>query len=172
MTLEYTVDDLLMIPTAGQGGEETPTDMTIIADYETLEGFSIMHGVVPAKGLLAPHVHHVENQAIYVIDGSLEMEIGGEDGLRFSAPAGSYVIKPKGISHSFWNLSDTDVNYIELTNGPDFQGMIRDRSNPVKAALHTGDFGVKTFPPRIPKLLKENRLKRLASVHFGGRDGK
>ncbi|MEM7094284.1 MAG: cupin domain-containing protein [Actinomycetota bacterium] len=168
----YTVDDLLFVPANGDG-ETTATDMTIIGDVDMLDGFSIMHGVVPAQSLLAPHTHADETQAIYVISGSLEMEVGGENGLRFTAPAGSYVLKPKGVEHAFWNLGDEDVEYIELNNGPKFAGFVRSRSEGlVKSQRRAAkDFDVTANPKRIPKLLLKNRLKGLASVRFGNANG-
>ncbi|MEM7339079.1 MAG: cupin domain-containing protein [Actinomycetota bacterium] len=169
---DYTIDDLLFIPSNGDG-EKTATDMTIIGDVTMLDGFSVMHGVVPAKSLLAPHTHHDEAQAVYVISGSLEMEVGGQDGLRFTAPAGSYVLKPKGVEHAFWNLGDEDVEYIEMNNGPKFAGFVRSRSEGLVKSQRRAeiDFDVKANPKRIPKLLLKNRLKGLASVRFGTSTG-
>ena len=165
---DYRVEDLLFIPANGDG-EKTATDMTIIGDVSMLDGFSIMHGVVPARSLLAPHTHMDEAQAVYVISGSLEMEVGGEDGLRFTAPAGSYVLKPKGVEHAFWNLGEEDVEYIEMNNGPKFAGFVRSRAEGVVKSQRRAekDFDVKANPRRIPKLLLKNRLKGLASVRFG-----
>ncbi|MDW3179908.1 MAG: cupin domain-containing protein [Acidimicrobiia bacterium] len=165
---DYTIEDLLFVPANGDG-EKTSTDMTIIGDVEMLGGFSIMHGVVPAKSLLAPHTHADEAQAVYVISGSLEMEVGGENGLRFTAPEGSYVLKPKGVEHAFWNTGDEDVTYIELNNGPKFAGFVRSRADgAIKSTIHAErDFDVRANPTRIPKLMLKNRLTGLASVRFG-----
>lgn len=169
---DYTVEDLLFIPANGDG-EKTATDMTIIGDVDMLGSFSIMQGAVPAHTLLAPHMHADEDQAVYVISGSLEMEVGGENGLRFTAPAGSYVLKPKGIEHAFWNVGDEDVVYIELNSGPKFAGFVRSRAEGViKSTMRAEkDFDVKANPKRIPKLLLKNKLKGLASVRFGDHTG-
>jgi len=171
-TSDYKVEDLLFVPANGDG-EATATDMTIIADTDTLGGFSIMHGRVPARSLLGPHTHSEENQAIYVISGSLEIEVGGEDGLRFTAPAGSYVLKPAGIEHCFWNLGDEEVEYIELNSGPGFAGFVRSRAEGVIKSSRRSekDFGVKIDAKRIPKLLIKNRLTGVASVKFGDHTG-
>ena len=80
------------------------------------------------------------------------MEVGGEDGLRFTAPAGSHVLKPDGIEHASWNLGDEDVEYIELHNGPKFAD-------------------VRTNPKRIPEPLLKNKLTGLASVRLGSESG-
>jgi len=49
-------------------------------------------GVIYPNELLAPHTHDHEAQLVYIITGELEFEVGGKGGLRFSAPAGSYII--------------------------------------------------------------------------------
>ena len=71
--------------------------------------------------LLAPHTHEHEAQLVYVITGELEFEVGGKDGLRFKAPAGSYVIKPVGIEHAFWNKGAIPARYIELSGKEHFE---------------------------------------------------
>lgn len=165
MSGDHQVSDLLFRPDQGEG-EATQTDMTIIADAEDLGGFSIMQGVVPAKGLLAPHQHDDEDQAIYVISGSLEMEVGGAEGLRFTAPQGSYVLKPCGVSHAFWNTGDADVVYIELNGGPRFAGFVRANAEGTVAATDAGpaEFGMRFYPERILDLMEEHDLTRLASA--------
>ena len=61
---------------------------------------------------------------MYVISGELEFEVGGADGLRFTVPAGSFVRKPAGIEHCFWNATGTPCEYIELSAGERFQQMV------------------------------------------------
>lgn len=169
---DYNVEDLLFIPANGDG-EKTATDMTIIGDVDMLGSFSIMQGEVPANTLLSPHTHLEEDQAVYVISGSLEMEVGGADGLRFTAPSGSYVLKPKGVEHAFWNTGDEDVVYIELNSGPKFAGFVRSRAEGVIKSTRRAekDYDVKLNSKRIPGLLLKNRLKGLASVRFGDDTG-
>ncbi len=45
-----------------------------------------------------PHVHHADDEAWYVLDGSLRFQIGEET---FQAGAGSAAFAPKGTPHAY-----------------------------------------------------------------------
>ncbi len=63
------IEDLLVAP---GGGEETASDMTIVARSGALGGdFSIMEGFLEPGALLPPHTHEHEDQAVFVIEGEL-----------------------------------------------------------------------------------------------------
>jgi len=160
MSKNYSVQDLLRLP--GEG--ERINAMRIVARVSDLSGqFGIMETELSPKTMIAPHSHEHEAQAVYVISGELEFEVGGEGGLRFTAPAGSYIIKPRRIQHCFWNATDEPSRYIELSGSWGFEDFVDDtaNANPLQikraAEVHQVFFDVK----RIPKLLLQNRLKGL-----------
>lgn len=45
------------------------------------------------------HVHDLEDECFYVLDGELSVRCGGD---AFDAPAGSFVFLPRGRPHRFW----------------------------------------------------------------------
>jgi quercetin dioxygenase-like cupin family protein len=49
--------------------------------------------------LVSSHVHDTEDEYSYVIDGRIGVLVGEEE---FTADAGSWVRKPRGIVHTFW----------------------------------------------------------------------
>jgi quercetin dioxygenase-like cupin family protein len=49
------------------------------------------------------HVHEREDEAFYVIEGSLSVRMGDEV---FEAPAGSFMFQPRGIPHTFRSSSE------------------------------------------------------------------
>ncbi len=158
MAKKYTTKDLLRLP--GEG--EKQNSMTIKAHADDLSGqFGIMEAELPPKTMIAPHSHEHEAQAVYVISGELEFEVGGEGGLRFTAPAGSYIIKPRRVQHCFWNATNELVKYIELSGGYGFEDFVYDTSSAnlleIKRAedVHQTFFRVK----RIPQLLLKHNLK-------------
>ena len=51
-----------------------------------------------AAQTMPPHTHTHEDQCIYVVSGIVHLQVGGEF---IEAPAGSYVIKPRGVAHGF-----------------------------------------------------------------------
>lgn len=158
MNEKYAVQDFLRLP--GEGDKVSA--MTIKGRNNDLNGqFGIMETELPPKTMIPPHTHTHEAQAVYVISGELEFEVGGEGGLRFTAPAGSYVMKPLRVQHCFWNATDTPARYIELSGGPGFEYFVEDvaDANPIgiknAESVHHVFFDV----PRIPKLLMQNGLK-------------
>lgn len=159
------VKDILKLP--GEG-ERTASDMVIKARSKEMEGdFSVMEGVIYPNELLAPHTHDHEAQLVYVISGELEFEVGGKDGLRFSAPAGSYILKPKGVMHSFWNKKDIEARYIELSGRNYFENFVDSKSKgDIHSILHAKDHGMDTHIKDTIRLITEHNLKGLAMVDF------
>ena len=160
----YSVEDVLRLP--GQG-EKTASDMVIKARTSDLAGdFSVMEGVIYPEELLAPHTHEHEAQLVYIITGELEFEVGGKGGLRFSAPAGSYIIKPKSVMHAFWNKGAVESRYIELSGKEYFEGFVDSKSEGDVYAIVNAekDWGMKTHVKDTIRLILEHKLKGLSMM--------
>lgn len=147
-------------------GQSTASDMSIIYRTQQLSGdFSVMEGVVRPHELLAPHTHEQEDQCVYILEGELEFEIGGAGGLRFSADAGNYVLKPRGISHGFWNSKMTPVRYIELSGRDGFERFIDARSKGLQHMMQMArEGGMLIHVERIPELMAKHGLTSLAGI--------
>ncbi len=162
---QYTEQNL-HIP-AGVGEMSGTHLVTKVHASQLGDDYSVMEGVMKPRSLLAPHSHVHEDQVVVVLNGELGFEIGGEGGERFTAKAGAYVIKPRGVQHTFWNATDEPVRYIELSGGPGFQGFV-DESTKVgslKAAESSPEkFGITWAHHRIPKLMFEHRLTNISGV--------
>lgn len=151
----------------GSDQGESIGSMSIKVRSEQLGGdFSVMQAVVEPHQLLAPHTHTHEDQAVFVIDGELEFEVGGEGGTRFTAKTGDYVIKPRGVMHCFWNKTDRTTRYIELSGRAGFEGFVYStKDGAVKASIAAEkDYGVTFHSKRIPKLLAQHRLTSVAGM--------
>ena len=75
---------------------------------------------LPPGGMIPPHTHTSEDECSYVLEGELTCYVGGEVVL---ASKGSYVVKPRGIPHAFYNASTGLVRVMEiLTPGETFEG--------------------------------------------------
>src|SRR5262249_51106522 len=67
-------------------------------------------GALGEKRLIAPtHVHHADDEAWYVLEGTLMFRIGEDE---IEARTGSAVMVPRGSAHTFWNPSTDPVRYI------------------------------------------------------------
>ncbi|MCA9691451.1 MAG: cupin domain-containing protein [Nannocystaceae bacterium] len=152
---------------SGEG--ETINGTTIKIRSDQLGGdFSVMEADIAPHQLLTPHTHLHEDQGVYVIEGELEFEVGGEGGTRFTARAGDYVVKPRGVSHCFWNTTDQTARYIELSGRANFEAFVYEtKESTAKASLLAKQkHGVTFHSERIPKLLKEHGLTSVAGTEM------
>lgn len=75
---------------------------------------------LPPGEMIPPHTHARENECSYVLEGELTCYVGGDVML---APTGSYVVKPRGVPHAFYNAGIEKVRVMEvLTPGEAFEG--------------------------------------------------
>jgi mannose-6-phosphate isomerase-like protein (cupin superfamily) len=63
----------------------------------------------PERPVAGLHVHHEDDEAWYVLEGTLGFRVGDEIVL---APAGSGVLVPKGTPHSYWNAGEGEARYV------------------------------------------------------------
>jgi mannose-6-phosphate isomerase-like protein (cupin superfamily) len=84
----------------------------------TRGAFSLIVQPVEPGRLVYPHVHWGEDEFSYVLEGTLGARIGDEEIL---AEAGSIILKPKGVPHTFWNPGSKPARFIELISPPGFE---------------------------------------------------
>ena len=85
--------------------------------------------------MIPPHTHAREDECSYVLQGELTCYVGGEIVL---ARPGSYVVKPRGVPHAFYNASTGTVRVMEvLAPGESFAGYFDEYA--ALASRRTGD---------------------------------
>lgn len=99
--------------TGGADGEAV-TDrpgrrVTLLADTEHLTVTEFDYG--PGQRGAAPHVHHDHADAFLVVEGELALTF--EDGT-LTAPAGTFVLIPPDVVHSFDNASDAAARFFNV----------------------------------------------------------
>jgi len=73
---------------------------------------AIVEHTMEAKSLGAPmHKHTHEDEISYVLEGELYVI---QDGKEQRAIAGQYILKPRGIFHTFWNAGNERIRFIEF----------------------------------------------------------
>ena len=82
-----------------------------VAGGDTGGGLSIVEHPMEPGRLVPPHVHHDEDELSYVIEGTFGVRVGDEVG--YAGP-GSYVWKPRGVAHTFWNEGPGRARLIEI----------------------------------------------------------
>lgn len=67
-------------------------------------------GAPGERRLIAPtHVHHSDDEAWYVLEGTLMFRIGDDE---VEARAGSAVLVPRGKAHTYWNPAADPARYV------------------------------------------------------------
>ncbi len=67
-------------------------------------------GAVGERRLIAPpHVHHNDDEAWYVLEGTLCVQVGENE---VEARAGSGVLVPHGMPHTYWNPGPGPTRYL------------------------------------------------------------
>lgn len=64
--------------------------------------YAFTEGVVPPQHGAPLHVHHREDEAFYILEGTFEIECGGKT---YTAGPGTFALLPKNLPHRFQNLA-------------------------------------------------------------------
>ena len=118
--------------------------------------FSIVHHPLAPKALAAPlHRHHREDEYSYVISGTLGALLGDDV---VTAGPGSWVFKPRGQWHTFWNAGDTPAEIIEVISPAGFENYFRELAaiwpDLTKGAELRKKYALDMDPDSVPGLCK------------------
>lgn len=144
--MDATPQPYLLAPNEGEAIWFLGTLMTFKATgAQTGNSFSLIEQVLP-PGFAPPlHVHHAEDEAFYLIDGTITFYCGEQT---FSATAGSFIYLPKDIPHAFLVEGDKPARLLQLAAPTGFEYFHVEMGEPAPS---------RTLPPPgapdIPKLL-------------------
>ena len=99
----------------------------------------VEHPIQPGR-LVPPHVHANEDEYSYILQGEVGARIGDQE---IVAGPGSYVLKPRGIPHTFWNAGAEPARLIEMISPAGFENFF-DELAEIYAAAGTG------MPDQLP----------------------
>jgi quercetin dioxygenase-like cupin family protein len=74
----------------------------------------------PPRPIAPYHVHHADDEAWYVLEGVLAFRLGDRE---VEAPAGTAVLAPRGVPHTYWNARPTLARYL-LVMTPNIRRLI------------------------------------------------
>jgi mannose-6-phosphate isomerase-like protein (cupin superfamily) len=78
---------------------------------ETGGALGLVETVIPAGHSAPLHVHRHEDEAFYVLAGTVDFVCGEK---RFRAGAGAFVYLPRGVPHTFLGVSEEDARVLVL----------------------------------------------------------
>ena len=110
--------------------------------------FTIIEVTEP-PGMEGPlHVHHREDEAFWILEGSVTLEVGDTT---IEASAGDYAFGPRGIPHRY-TVGDAGCRMLFICTPAGFENLVREMSVPA---------GARTLPPPTEE---EPDWERVAAV--------
>jgi len=76
----------------------------------------------PPRPIAPRHVHHGDDEAWYVVEGTLVVQVGN---VEVQAGAGASVFVPRGTPHTYWNAGPGKLRYL-LVMSANIYGLIQD----------------------------------------------
>lgn len=135
---------------------------------DTGGSFSIVeHPMQPGILGAPPHVHLNEDEYSFVLEGEIGVLIGQRE---FTATPGTYVIKPRGIPHTFWNAGPQPARILEIISPAGFENYFAELGEVISAAGGgepdfakileiAGKYGLTFYMERVPELLEKYNLR-------------
>lgn len=109
-----------------------PNRITMKATAESTGGaYGLFESMVAPRSSPPLHVHHDEDEAFYVLEGTFTMVCGDDE---FSAGPGSYVFLPRGVPHTFVLESTTPGRMLTILSPGGGERFFVDAGRPPEAA--------------------------------------
>lgn len=113
----------LVAPGAGEILWDGPIGTIVkVSASRTRQAISICEMPVAAGFMVPPHTHRDTDEWSYVLEGSIGARIGDDE---FSAGVGAWILKPRGVMHTFWNAGPAPARIIELITPGRFEDFFR-----------------------------------------------
>ena len=105
------------LPVSGESHKVTLAGqpLAFLVTGEDTSHTSMFEWTVPAGFSTGLHVHRVQEETFYVLDGECEWRIGGRT---IRAAPGAYVFIPPGVPHDIANVSDRPARMIMTVSPP------------------------------------------------------
>jgi mannose-6-phosphate isomerase-like protein (cupin superfamily) len=133
-------DTNLLAPIATRAGEGEAlwwfaalAEIKVTAD-DTRGLLSVIEVTEPPNAMAPLHVHHREDEAFWILEGSATFEIGGTT---IEASTGDFAFGPRGIPHRY-TVGNDGCRMLFITTPGGFENLVRGMSIPA---------GSRTLPP-------------------------
>ena len=97
---------------------------------ETGESLAVVEHPIDPRRLVPPHTHADVDEYSYVLEGEIGARIGDRV---ISASRGTYVLKPRGIMHTFWNATDRPARILEILSPAKFERFFEEMADLMKS---------------------------------------
>ena len=131
------MEAVVLLPGEGERIATGASTTVMKATAETTGGaFSMSEATFP-PGMAGPppHAHRHTTDTFYVLDGTLHVTVGERE---LDAPAGSYILVPPGVVHTFANTSAAPVRFLNINAPGGWEHYLRDLAGAMRAGTMPG----------------------------------
>ena len=132
-----------------------------ISGSDTGGAFAVVEHPIEAGRLVLPHVHLREDEYSYVLEGTIGARVGDDE---IVAGPGSYVIKPRGLMHTFWNAGPAPARLLEVIAPAGFETYfieLGEAGDPARRQELAAKYGVTYSSEWVAELISRYDLKLL-----------
>jgi quercetin dioxygenase-like cupin family protein len=129
--------------------------------------FSVVEHPIEPGTLVPPHTHSREDEYSYVLEGEVGVKVGDQE---FLATVGDIIVKPRGVSHTFWNPGSQPARLLEIIAPAGFESYFEEMSRVLNAggppdqeqiARIAEKYGMTYQMEQIPELVTKYHLHDL-----------
>jgi mannose-6-phosphate isomerase-like protein (cupin superfamily) len=132
-----------------------------ISGADTKGAFALVEHPIEPGRLVLPHVHLHEDEYSNVVQGTIGARVGDHEVV---AGPGSYLIKPRGLMHTFWNAGPGQARLLEVIAPAGFEKYfieLAEAGDPGRRQELAAKYGVTYSSDRVPELTAKYNLKLL-----------
>ncbi len=132
---------------------------------DTDDALAVVEHPIEAGRLVRPHTHTREDEISYIIQGHVGVRIGEKES---TAVPGTWVFKPRGVQHTFWNPGPNQARLIEIITPGTFARYFEELAGILNTGTAPDDgkladlrrkYGVSFSSEWIPALKAKYRLR-------------
>ena len=135
-------------------------------DGTNTEGaFSVVEHPLEPGAFAPPHTHSREDEFSYVLEGIVGVKLGDQE---FLVSSGSYIVKPRGIPHAFWNPGSEPARLLEIIAPAGFEhyfmqlaALLKNNASREDEAIENlaSAYGLTYHMEQVPALIAKHGLR-------------
>jgi mannose-6-phosphate isomerase-like protein (cupin superfamily) len=132
---------------------------------QTSGAFSTVVYLMRPGMFVPPHLHEKTDEVAFVLEGELGAMVAEEE---FNASPGAFVVRPRGVPHALWNITDRPVRFLDIYTPAGMEAVFEDLARlmssserpTVEQTLEVGSRHDTIYLPELaPPLLEKYNLR-------------
>jgi quercetin dioxygenase-like cupin family protein len=132
-----------------------------VSGADTGGAFAVVEHPIEPGRLVLPHIHQHEDEYSYVLEGTIGARVGDHEVV---AGPGNYLLKPRGVMHTFWNAGPDAARILEVIAPAGFENYfaeLAEAADPGRRQELAAKYGVTYSSDWVAGLVSRFNLKLL-----------